>query len=98
METADAFVRLGLRDLNFTWVNSDDCWMIKERNQTNGAQIANASKFPNGIRKVADYIRGLDLHLAREARRENLSFCVEKQQKSRKMKHSGERDCGFLDP
>lgn len=62
-ETADAFVRLGLRDLNYTWVNSDDCWMIKERNATTNAQVANRSKFPDGVRAVADYIHSLGLSM-----------------------------------
>ena len=60
VETADALVSTGLRDVGFNFVNTDDCWMSNDR-AANGSQIANEAKFPGGLGPVIAHIhsRGL---------------------------------------
>lgn len=62
METADAMVHTGLRDLGYTILQLDDGWMAKKRDE-NGRQFADKSRFPRGMKFLADYLhqRGLKL-------------------------------------
>ena len=49
--TADLFVKLGLKEAGYLYVNMDDCWEYKERAQNGtGAQVPVVSKFPDGIK------------------------------------------------
>ncbi|KAG9094800.1 hypothetical protein FRC06_010474, partial [Ceratobasidium sp. 370] len=59
---ADQFISLGLKDAGYTYVNIDDCWSDINGRDASTSQIKpDASKFPNGIKSVADYVhsRGL---------------------------------------
>ncbi len=68
---ADAFVRHGLRELGYQYVNIDDCWArpkpgsASDTTQTgrdaNGNLVADPVRFPSGIPALARYIhdRGL---------------------------------------
>ena len=60
--TADAFVRLGLRDAGYEYLQIDDCWMLPQRGSA-GQQLVDPSKFPDGMQSLADYVhaRGLKL-------------------------------------
>ncbi|RNI35797.1 glycoside hydrolase family 27 protein [Hanamia caeni] len=62
METADAMVSTGLRDLGYTILQLDDGWMAKTRDE-NGRQFADKKRFPHGLKFLADYLhaRGLKL-------------------------------------
>ncbi|KAI8633669.1 glycoside hydrolase family 27 protein [Xylariaceae sp. FL1651] len=60
LNTAKAFVSLGLKDAGYTYVNIDDCWSQKSRNSS-GYLVPDSSKFPNGIKAVADQIHGMGL-------------------------------------
>jgi alpha-galactosidase len=60
--TAKRLVNSGLAGLGYKYVNMDDGWQTYHRDN-NGRQQANATKFPNGIRAVADYVHGLGLKL-----------------------------------
>ncbi|EPE32583.1 (Trans)glycosidase [Glarea lozoyensis ATCC 20868] len=60
LTAAKAFVNLGLKDLGYSYVNIDDCWANKNRN-SNGDMVADPSKWPNGIKSVADQIHGMGL-------------------------------------
>ena len=75
-ETAEAFVRLGLKDLGYTYVNSDDGWNGgREQGCPDGQPTCPGGKdlphgamrpsggFPQGMRAVADHIHGLGLKL-----------------------------------
>ncbi len=42
---ADKLVALGLDKLGYTYVNIDDCWMLKDRDTQNHVQVDSA-KFP----------------------------------------------------
>ena len=44
----------------YTYVNSDDCWMLANRGPE-GQQVANPSKFPAGFAAVASAIHALGL-------------------------------------
>ena len=58
--TAAAMVQTGLKDAGYTYVNSDDCWMSQNRS-TNGSQVPDPNKFPQGFKAVADFIHGLGM-------------------------------------
>jgi alpha-galactosidase len=49
-----------LKDLGYQYVNIDDCWAAKNRN-SNGDQVPDPVKWPNGIKAVADQIHGMGL-------------------------------------
>jgi alpha-galactosidase len=61
-QTADALVSSGMRDAGYDYVNLDDCWLSHDRD-ANGNLQADPTKFPDGIKAVADYVhaRGLKL-------------------------------------
>ncbi|KAK4115188.1 glycoside hydrolase family 27 protein [Canariomyces notabilis] len=60
--TAMRLVDTGLARLGYDYVNIDDGWQTYQRD-SNGHQQANATKFPNGIKAVADYVHSLGLKL-----------------------------------
>ncbi|TCO44257.1 alpha-galactosidase [Actinocrispum wychmicini] len=57
---ADLFVSTGLKDAGYSYVNIDDCWAEPSRDG-NGDLVANHTRFPNGIKAVADYVHGKGL-------------------------------------
>lgn len=61
-QTADAMVSSGMRDAGYQYVNLDDCWAASTRD-ANGHLQADSTKFPHGMKAVADYVhaRGLKL-------------------------------------
>lgn len=60
--TADAFVRRGLRAAGYEYLQIDDCWMAEARGP-DGEQIVDATKFPEGMLNLSDYIHSLDLKI-----------------------------------
>jgi hypothetical protein len=71
METADAFVKYGLKDVGYLYVNSDDGWTGGRANATGGREghqmphgrVFPGSGYPGGMRAVADYVHGLGLKI-----------------------------------
>ncbi|XP_042012460.1 alpha-galactosidase-like [Salvia splendens] len=61
-ETADAMVSSGLAALGYKYINLDDCWAELNRD-AQGNLVAKASKFPSGIKALADYVHGKGLKL-----------------------------------
>lgn len=53
-------VDFGLRDLGYNYVILDDCWSNMQRSD-DGSLVANATKFPDGIKAVADEIHSMGL-------------------------------------
>jgi len=53
--TADAMAANGMRDLGYNYINLDDTWMAGTRD-ANGNLQPNLTKFPHGIKAVADYV------------------------------------------
>ena len=62
-QIADAMVTNGLQEAGYEYINIDDSWQITR--DTNGVIVADATRFPNGIKAVADYVhtKGLKLGL-----------------------------------
>ncbi|KAI4089817.1 MAG: hypothetical protein LQ339_008470 [Xanthoria mediterranea] len=60
LETAEKMVDFGLRDLGYKYVILDDCWQNMQRSP-NSSLIANATKFPDGIKAVSDQIHNMGL-------------------------------------
>jgi alpha-galactosidase len=61
-QTAQAMVGDGLKAAGYDYVNIDDCWMAPSRDGA-GNLVADPTRFPNGIKAVADYVHGLGLKL-----------------------------------
>lgn len=60
---ADLLVKDGYAELGYNYVNIDDCWSELERETGTGNLLANASRFPGGIKPLADYIHSKQLKL-----------------------------------
>lgn len=58
---ADKLVDLGLREAGYTYIGIDDCWQQKSGRDSQGRQIPDSQKFPDGMKPVADYIHSLGL-------------------------------------
>nr|XP_056722204.1 alpha-N-acetylgalactosaminidase-like [Euleptes europaea] len=57
---ADLMAKDGWKELGYEYVNLDDCWEAKERDSLGRLQ-ANASRFPSGIKALADYVHSKGL-------------------------------------
>ena len=57
--TAQRIVELGLRDVGYHYVVLDDCWSAGR--SANGSLMPDLTKFPNGMKHVADQIHALGL-------------------------------------
>jgi alpha-galactosidase len=66
-ETADAMVKLGLKDAGYAYVNIDDCW--HGTRDAGGSIRPDAARFPSGMKALADYVhaRGLKLGIYSDA-------------------------------
>jgi len=60
-EMADAMVSSGLREAGYQYVNIDDCWQVSRDAQ--GNIVADLTRFPSGIKALADYVHGKGLKL-----------------------------------
>ncbi|KAF2725802.1 glycoside hydrolase family 27 protein [Polychaeton citri CBS 116435] len=58
--TASRIVDIGLRDVGYQYVVLDDCWS-DGRYESNNSLKPDFTKFPNGMKDVADRIHDLDL-------------------------------------
>ncbi|MEV6113970.1 NPCBM/NEW2 domain-containing protein [Streptomyces sp. NPDC052109] len=59
---ADLFVRKGLKDAGYQYVNLDDCWALPQRD-ADGKLVPDPARFPDGIKAVADYVHSKGLKL-----------------------------------
>lgn len=55
MDMADRLAKDGWSELGYKYVSIDDCWMAKERDSS-GKLYGDKSRFPHGIKALADYI------------------------------------------
>ena len=60
IRTAEAMVKLGLKDAGWGYVNLDDGWAAVQRSPA-GQQVAVPRKFPNGMASLAAKVHGLGL-------------------------------------
>jgi alpha-galactosidase len=60
-ETADAMVKLGLKDAGYQYINIDDCW--HGTRDEHGDMRPDPQRFPSGMKALSDYVhaRGLKL-------------------------------------
>jgi len=58
-ETADAMVASGMRDAGYQYVVIDDCWQVAR--DSVGTIIADAERFPSGMKALADSVHGKSL-------------------------------------
>ena len=58
-ETADAIVASGMRDAGYRYVVIDDCWEVAR--DAAGALVADSTRFPHGIKTLADYVHAKGL-------------------------------------
>lgn len=54
LDTADKIDSLGLKDLGYKYIILDDCW--SSGRSSNNSLVADAQKFPNGMKYVADQL------------------------------------------
>jgi alpha-galactosidase len=68
-ETADAMVSSGMKAAGYQYVNIDDCWQVSRA--SDGTIVADAERFPSGIKALADYVhsKGLKLGIYTDAGR-----------------------------
>ena len=59
---ADLFVSSGLKDAGYQYVNLDDCWAAHDRD-ANGDYVPDPTRFPHGIKALADYVHAKGLKL-----------------------------------
>lgn len=59
-ETADAFVSSGLKDAGYTYIVIDDIWQ-GGRDSVSGLLYPDSSRFPSGIKALADYVHSKGL-------------------------------------
>ncbi|HLP51970.1 MAG TPA: putative Ig domain-containing protein, partial [Chitinophagales bacterium] len=62
IETADAMVSSGMRDLGYQYINMDDFWHAVSR-ADDGKPVADPVKFPHGIKWLSDYVHSKGLKL-----------------------------------
>lgn len=64
LTAANALLSTGLKDAGYIYVNIDDCWSMKDgRDDQTHQLIPNATRFPDGIKGVADEVHDLGLRL-----------------------------------
>lgn len=63
MSMAVELIENGYLDVGYQYVNIDDCWSEKERDNGTQRLVADFKRFPEGIRGLADHIHSLDLKL-----------------------------------
>jgi alpha-galactosidase len=61
-QEADAMVNNGMKAAGYQYINIDDCWESHSRDSS-GNLVADPSKFPDGIKALADYVHGKGLKL-----------------------------------
>ena len=61
-DAADLIIKLKLNEVGYNYINIDDCWMASKRSPA-GEFVPHPTRFPRGIKILADYIhqRGLKL-------------------------------------
>jgi hypothetical protein len=60
MQMADAMVSSGMSKVGYQYINIDDCWLASTRSPQ-GLLQPDPSRFPSGIKRLADYIHSKGL-------------------------------------
>ena len=59
MQMADEMVKSGMKNAGYEYIVIDDCWQVAR--DENGEIIVDKDRFPNGMKKLADYIHSKGL-------------------------------------
>jgi len=59
-QIADSMAADGMMDAGYRYIIIDDCWMARGRDST-GRLIADSTRFPDGIKALADYVHSKGL-------------------------------------
>lgn len=62
-DMAERLVSDGFNQVGYEYVNIDDCWSTRKRNETSGALEPDPDRFPQSIRQLADHLHSLNLKL-----------------------------------
>ncbi len=62
-QMADAMVSSGMKVAGYVYLNLDDNWMANPARDANGNLRADPTRFPNGIKALADYVHAKGLKL-----------------------------------
>lgn len=59
----DLMIARGYREAGYIYMNIDDCWMADNRDANTGELVPHPTRFPRGIKFIADYVhaRGMKL-------------------------------------
>ena len=60
-EMADSMVSSGMQAAGYQYVNIDDCWQVSR--DASGTIVADPTRFPSGIKALADYVHSKGLKL-----------------------------------
>lgn len=60
---AHKLVRDGYLNVGYKYVNIDDCWSEKERDNNTQRLVPDSQRFPEGMKNLSDYVHGLGLKL-----------------------------------
>ncbi|VDB86890.1 unnamed protein product [Peniophora sp. CBMAI 1063] len=60
LQQSNLMVSLGLVDAGYNFMNIDDCWAEKNRS-ADGSVVADAERFPNGMKNLTDQIHGMGM-------------------------------------
>src|SRR5215469_10066854 len=58
-DMADAMVKSGMKDAGYQYIVIDDCWQVLR--DAKGNIVADAQRFPSGIKALADYVHSQGL-------------------------------------
>ena len=61
-QIADSMATDGMRGVGYKYIIIDDCWLAKSRD-SKGPLVADSTRFPHGIKALADYVHSLGLKL-----------------------------------
>lgn len=59
MQMADEMVKSGMQKVGYEYIVIDDCWQVDR--DANGEIVIDKDRFPNGMKKLADYIHSKGL-------------------------------------
>jgi alpha-galactosidase len=62
-QMADRLVQDGYKQAGYEYVNIDDCWSTRARNETTQELVADPFRFPDSLGPLADYVHSLGLKL-----------------------------------
>ncbi len=57
-DVADAMIANGMRDAGYNYINLDDGWSMKDRDE-NGNLVGDTKRFPSGMKALGDYLHDL---------------------------------------